>query len=111
MERRNRSDSYQGYIVEIATSPDILTEISDSKSIISNLNPYRYNETILDLKDQLNAAFWRIIDTKLTARQKQVIHLCGDGYTQTEIAKMLNVNQSSITKSIHGNCDYKKGKR
>ena len=24
---------------------------------------------------------------------------------------MLNVNQSSVTKSIHGNVDYKKGKK
>jgi predicted transcriptional regulator len=28
-----------------------------------------------------------------------------------EIAKMLNVNQSSITKSLNGNVDYKNGKR
>jgi hypothetical protein len=27
-----------------------------------------------------------------------------------EIAKMLNVNQSSITKSLNGNVDYKNGK-
>jgi predicted transcriptional regulator len=28
-----------------------------------------------------------------------------------EIAKMLNVNQSSITKSLNGNVDYKNGKK
>ena len=28
-----------------------------------------------------------------------------------EIAKILNVNQSSITKSLNGNVDYKNGKK
>jgi predicted transcriptional regulator len=37
--------------------------------------------------------------------------LYADGYTQMEIAKMLNVNQSSITKSLNGNVDYKNGKK
>jgi len=110
-KRKNRSDSYQHFIAEISTSPEILTELSDQKSIISNLNPHAYNETLLDLQDQLKEAYWRIIDTKLTPRQREVIHLCKDGLTQCEIAKALNVNQSSITKSIHGNCDYKNGKR
>jgi len=110
-KRKNRSDAYQHYIAEISTSPDILTELSDQRSVLSDLNPYAYNETLLDLQDQLRAAYWRIIDTKLTPRQREVIHLCKDGLTQCEIAKALNVNQSSITKSIHGNCDYKNGKR
>jgi len=65
----------------------------------------------LDLKEQLNAAFWRIIRTRLTSRQCQVIELYAQGLTQTEIAKKLNVNQSSITKSINGNCDYRNGKK
>jgi len=110
-KRKNRSDSYQHFIAEICTSPDILTEISDQRSILSNLNPYAYNEELLELQDRLKEAYWRIIDTKLTPRQREVIHLCKEGFTQCEIAKTLNVNQSSITKSIHGNCDYKNGKR
>ena len=32
-----------------------------------------------------------------------------DGYTQHEIANALGVNQSSVTKSISGNIDYKNG--
>lgn len=70
-----------------------------------------YNEDLLDLKEQLVAAFWRIIRTKLTPRQCEVIELYAQGFTQTEIAKKLNVNQSSITKSINGNCDYRNGKK
>lgn len=108
---KNRSDRYQWVLVEAPCSPEMLTEVADSEGIGAQLNPFGYNEEELDLKEQLRASFWRIVNTKLTSRQKQVITLYCDGYTQTEIAKKLNVNQSSITKSINGNCDYKNGKR
>ena len=71
------------------------------------LNNAVYNEELYELQDKLNGEYWRIIDTQLTKRQKEVLRLCADGYTQIEIAKMLKVNQSSITKSINGNCDYR----
>lgn len=108
---KNRSDKYQHLLVETSCSPEMLTEVADSEGIGAQLNPFGYNEEMLDLKDQLKAAFWRLVEEKLTDRQKQVIKLYCDGYTQTEIAKKLNVNQSSITKSINGNCDYKNGRR
>jgi predicted DNA-binding protein YlxM (UPF0122 family) len=108
---KNRSDRYQWVLVESPCSPEMLTEVADSEGIGAQLNPYGYNEEELKLKDQLKAAFWRIVNTKLTTRQKEVITLYCDGYTQTEIAKMLNVNQSSITKSINGNCDYRNDKK
>jgi DNA-binding CsgD family transcriptional regulator len=65
----------------------------------------------MDLEEQLKKEFWRVVDTLLTPRQREVIRLYADGYTQMEIAKMLNVNQSSITKSLNGNVDYKNGKK
>jgi DNA-binding CsgD family transcriptional regulator len=108
---KNRSDYYQHILVECSCAPDVLTKVSDSDGIGARLNPYGYNEEILDLKDQLKVAFWRIVDTKLTSRQRKVIHLYAEGLTQTEIAKKLNVNQSSITKCINGNCDYRNGKK
>lgn len=108
---KNRSDRYQYLLVESSCSPDMLTEFSDARGIAGLLNSCNYNEELLDLKEQLFAAFWRIIRTKLTARQCEVIELYSKGLTQTEIAKKLNVNQSSITKSINGNCDYRSGKR
>ena len=38
--------------------------------------------------------------------------MSAEGKTQIEIAKLLHVNQSSITKSINGNTDYRnKNKR
>jgi len=108
---KNRSDKYQHVLLESPCEPGMLTEFSDARGIGGMLNYAKYNEELYELQDQLKAAFWRIIKTKLTKRQCEVIQLYADGYTQTEIAKILNVNQSSITKSINGNCDYRNGKR
>lgn len=108
---KNRSDRYQWALVETPCSPEMLVEVADSEGINAALNPFGYNEELLELKEQLRQAFWRMVNTKLTKRQREVIILYCDGYTQTEIANHLNVNQSSITKSINGNCDYKNGRR
>ena len=108
---KNRSDSYQHVLLESPCSPEMLTEVADADGIGAQLNPWGYNEELLDLKEQLRKEFWRVVNTQLTKRQKDVISLYFDGYTQTEIAKILGVNQSSITKSINGNCDYKNGRK
>ncbi len=112
MERRkNRSDHYQWVLLETVCSNDMMEAFCNEDSIHSRLNPFRYNEDLMELEDQLKVEFWRVVDTLLTPRQKEVIRLYADGYTQMEIAKMLNVNQSSITKSLNGNVDYKNGKK
>ncbi len=111
MVKKNRSDAYQHLILEICTAPDTLVDYSDAKGMAGMMNQAQYNEERLDLKDQLTAAFWHLVDTELTKRQREVLHMTAEGKTQTDIAKKLGVNQSSITKSIHGNCDYKKGRR
>jgi len=85
--------------------------VADNRGLTARLNAFSYNEEILDLQDQLKKEFWRLVDEQLTDRQKEVLHLSADGMTQMEIAKLLNVNQSSITKSINGNCDYRNGKK
>lgn len=108
---KNRSDLYQFVLLEQPCSPEMLMEVADSEGIGAQLNPFGYNEELLDLKEQLRLAFWRLVDEQLTSRQKEVIHLYAEGFTQTEIAKKLNVNQSSITKSINGNCDYRNGRK
>lgn len=108
---RNRSDKYQHFLLESSCDPHVLVEFSESRGIYAALNHSSYIEELHELRDQLRAAYWRLIMEKLTDRQSQVIKLYADGYTQTEIAKMLGVNQSSITKSINGNCDYRSGKR
>jgi DNA-binding CsgD family transcriptional regulator len=112
MERRkNRSDKYQYILLETVCSNDMMEAFCNEDSISARLNPFEYNENLIELEEQLKKEFWRVVDTLLTPRQKEVIHLYADGYTQMEIAKMLNVNQSSITKSLNGNVDYKNGKK
>jgi len=110
-KRRNRSDQYQWMILESPVQSEMLESFSNAESIYDRLNPYAYSEELLDLEDQLKVEFWRIVESCLTPRQKQVIRLTADGYTQTEIAKYLGVNQSSVTKSLHGNVDYKGGRK
>jgi len=112
MEKKNtRSFSYQAIFHELSCSNEMLQSFSNEESLHKRLNPFAYNEEVLELEDQLKIEFWRIVNTLLTSRQKEVIRLYADGYTQMEIAKMLDVNQSSITKSINGNVDYKNGKK
>ncbi len=110
-KRKNRSDSYQWVLLETVCSNDMMESFCNEDSIYNRLNPYNYDEDLLSLEDELKVEFWRIVDTLLTPRQKEVIRLYADGYTQMEISKMLNVNQSSITKSLNGNVDYKNGKK
>jgi predicted transcriptional regulator len=110
-KRKNRSDKYQYILLETVCSNDMMEAFCNEDSISARLNPFEYNETLIELEEQLKIEFWRVVDTLLTPRQKEVIRLYADGYTQMEIAKMLNVNQSSITKSLNGNVDYKNGKK
>lgn len=110
-KRQNRSDKYQYILLETVCSNDMMEAFCNEDSISARLNPFEYNEDLIELEEQLKKEFWRVVDTLLTPRQKEVIRLYADGYTQMEIAKMLNVNQSSITKSLNGNVDYKNGKK
>lgn len=109
--RQNRSSGYQHLFVEISYSHDMMESFCNDDSISSRLNPFQYDERVAELEEELKKECCRVVDTALTERQRDVIRLCADGYTQMEIAKKLDVNQSSITKSIHGNVDYKKGRR
>ncbi len=111
MDKRScRSAGYQHVLLEISCSNDMMTAFTNEDSIGNRLCPFSYDETVLELEDKLKEEFWRLVE-KLTPRQKEVIRLYADGLTQMEIAKKLGVNQSSITKSIHGNVDYKKGRK
>ena len=107
-KRKNRSDNYQWRLLEITCSNDTLSSFQNGDSIYNRLNPWHYDDELMDLEEQLKIEFWRIVDTLLTDRQKEVITLYASGLTQIEIAKKLGVNQSSITKSINGNIDYGK---
>lgn len=105
-KRQNRSDKYQYLIVESCFPHDLLEAFCLEDSIERRLNPFKYDDRILDLQESLSLAFWRVVNTCLTERQATIIKLVNENKTQVEIAKILGVNQSSITKSLNGNVDY-----
>lgn len=108
-DRTPRSAKYQYLIREVYFSADVLSYFSNEQSISYRLNPFKYDEEILLLEDQLKEKLRDICKKQLTERQYDVLKMHLDGYTQVEIAKALNVNQSSVNKCIHGNSEY--GKR
>jgi DNA-binding CsgD family transcriptional regulator len=85
----------------------MLESFCTDDSIQKRLNPFSYNEEVLDLEIKLRDRFWIVAKDNLTERQFDVLKMTASGSTQTEVALKLNVNQSSITKSLHGNVDYK----
>ena len=107
---KNRSDRYQSIFAELPYSNEMMAEFAEREGVINRSDP-ELKERYLDAKERLRISFWRLVDDQLTPRQREVLKLCCDGLTQIEIAVKLNVNQSSITKSINGNCDYRNGKR
>ena len=105
--RTNRSQAYQHLFGELSVPVELMESFSDDAGMYKRLNPFDYNEQVAELEEQLRVEFWRIVDQNLTKRQKQVIELVAiKKLTQMEAAKILGVNQSSITKSLHGNVDY-----
>ena len=107
--KTNRSNGYQHLFAEQPYSNEMMAEFSEAQGLVENYNP-EDREDLLVLREELKAAFWRLAKDNLTARQYQVIELLAKNYTQIEIAKILHVNQSSITKSVNGNCDYRNGR-
>jgi DNA-binding CsgD family transcriptional regulator len=108
MQRRdNRSSRYQYLFLESSCPTEILETFSAEDSIYKRLDPFDYNDRVLDLEEELRVEFWRLVNSSLTERQRSVIELYVKGLTQCEIARCLDVNQSSITKSLNGNVDYK----
>lgn len=113
-ERSNttpRSSRYQYLILESVCSNDMMEAFSNQESIGFKIDPFKHQEEIMDLQEELKKEFWNVVEECLTERQKQVIKLVCENKTQMEIAKKLGVNQSSITKSLHGNVDYKNGRK
>jgi len=109
--RRNKSEHYQWTILERSINPFILSDLSSAQGMSYRLQPFSYDEKLLELQDELNARMWEIIEKGLTERQKQVIKLSMQEFTQNEIAKMLGINQTSVHKVVKGNIDYKNGKK
>lgn len=100
-----RSDKYQYVICEISMD---LSLHSQSFDLESRLHSNAISDNFACYNDQI---YQRIIDiafTSLTPRQREVLKMFMEGKTQIEIAKTLNVNQSSIAKCLNGNTEYGK---
>ena len=111
MKRPSRSSKYQYIICEAQVGDEILEIMPNSKSIYHSISPYKYNEELLDLKEELLKQIHKLAKKILTNKQYQIYLLTLDGYTQTEIAKIMGVNQSSVSKSAIGSQSYENSKR
>lgn len=108
---RNRSDFYQSILLETSVCPFVLSDLSLAQGMMYRLQPFGYNEELLNLREKLKVRVWEIIEDGLTKRQKEVIKLYVQNKTQNEIAKQLGINQTSVHKVIKGNIDYKNGRK
>lgn len=99
----SRSDSYQYKIREIQVDPELFKR---------KLNTTKQTEQFKNLNDQAASRLFALVQQVASKRQFQVFKLSLDGYTQEEIADLLQVNnQSSIHKTLFGNNVYKDGQR
>lgn len=99
-----RSDKYQWIILEV---PIDMFAISETVDLDGQLHNLKYSPRFLELNDQAFSRIYEIAKQVLTPRQFVIINMFMKGMTQMEIAKQLGCNQSSITKSLNGNADYK----
>lgn len=111
LKRNARSEKYQYLFLEIPVGDDKLNIYEDTESIggrdINAIN----KERILDLQEQLKDRMFELMKIHATERQQYIVGEWMKGKTQLEMAKDLNVNQSSITKSINGNTSYGKNNK
>jgi hypothetical protein len=61
-----------------------------------------YNENLLILNDQFYQRILDLCEENLTQKQLQIMELMSQGKTQTEIARAIGTNQSSVNLNIHG---------
>jgi len=105
--KKNKSDSYQYRIVEIAVDPSILGDFPFEDGLGAIIDVSGYSEELQDLRHELMDEVRRVIFSSLTKRQAEVLVLRLQGKTQMEIAEELGVCQPTVHKIIHGNIDYK----
>lgn len=102
-----RCSRYQYNLIEIPVSDIIMNSFVNSQGTHKLLNPFNYDERILDLKDKLIEIIWIKAKQILTVGQFKVLDMYfRDGYTQQEIAKILCCNQTSISNRLMGGKVY-----
>ena len=98
-KRKHRSDSYQYLFHEIPY--DFSPAAPDYFHTDQSLYSQNTSEYIIDLEQQVYELLFSV--PNFTEHQKTVIRLVKEGKGQTEIAKILNCNQSTINKTLRGN--------
>src|SRR5271165_1311969 len=86
-----RSSKYQYKILEAMVGNDFLESFDNSRSMNSHLNPWKYDESIENWKEEL---YNRVIELVVTLTDKQAscfLLYYRDGLTQPEIAKKLSI--------------------
>lgn len=78
-KRNPRSSAYQYLILETVCSNEMMETFCNEDSIYNRLNPFDYNEEMIELEEQLRVEFWRVVNTLLTDRQRDVIRLYSEG--------------------------------
>jgi DNA-binding NarL/FixJ family response regulator len=106
---KNKSDSYQYRIIEIAVDPFILSDFASEDGFGFVANRVGHPEELDTLRKKLMREVKRIIRTKLTKRQTEVMLLRLQGKTQVEIGRALGIHQTTVHKTISGVIDYKNG--
>lgn len=108
----NKSDHYQHKIIEISLEPHKLNNFANESGISKCMTDMIFDEEILELRHDLLEEIYSIVKNGgLTIHQEKVLKLCLTGATQNEIAEELGVSQSAIHKALHGNVDYRNGRK
>lgn len=98
-----RSQKYQYLFQEILVEPS-----SEQLANKNSQDSVQMREIKLDISERLI----QIANDILTEKQRDIFnYYFVKGLTQTDIAKKMKINQSSVTKSINGNFEYSDGGR
>ena len=102
-----RSAEYQYLYHEISSdfsSGGVAAQVySNTQALHTNTEA---SEEILDINEEITTILLALVKTTLTKRQLEVWELTAEGYTQCEIANILNINQSTISHVILGSQCY-----
>lgn len=107
-EHSARAAQYQNLYWEVIAGSDTLTSFHNEDGLYRRLNPFSYNEDIIELEEELRIEFWRLVEESMGEKQKFVLKGIAAGRTQEEIAESLGIHQSSVAKALGTECSVKR---
>lgn len=98
--------------VEISIDPHLLNNFATESGMAAFLEIHDCSDEFKQLKKELLAEVFDIIENGLTVKQKEVMKMTYvDGKTQNEISSELGKHQTTIHKMLQGNIDYNNQKK